>query len=552
MAADAGWGRAISAWRDKPDVVVIAAWAAIAGILAWLRASYAGDGIRHIAPILANSRPSLGEPRWLLFPAFLFAAIKPLQLAGVVASSRDAVRVFVAIDFAAGAAYLLLLRRWLIARSADSMHRAAALLLAGMTVPMLRFATDTIEAIVPATIALGGIVYLATRREDEETQGLIVAGASIAAATLLYQGLILAAALVPCAAEKVRRPRIGAVAIFCAMLAAAPAVMFAAMVVTGSSSPRESVHRMTTGERNPLARQQMRRKLATWPEWMPYAAAATIGPARSIVTMPRGHGITEGTRLLKSRTTFFEGALALSSQVFALALIAAGTVSTLRRREWRTLAAAAGILILPIVRSFSYTYLKFFVLVPAVVALVAASAPTVAVFGAGAIVGAINLKHLADETAADRRLARDLAPIYQGAGASACWLTTGWGPPIFGWPGTECSLNQELARGRTEQLETTIAENNRALVDSFRRCFCEASAVYTDDVADATKGVVNQLAQDYRFGGFDLNELLWQPRRGEVVLNRDALTVSRYSAEAQAEICGKLRAAGANAPSLRD
>lgn len=113
-------------------------------------------------------------------------------------------------------------------------------------------------------------------------------------------------------------------------------------------------------------------------------------------------------------------------------------------------------------------------------------------------------------------------------------------------------MQQELARGRTEQLEATIAENNRALVDSFRRCFCEASAVYTDDVADATKGVVSKLAKDYRFGGFDLNELLWQPGRGEVVFNRDELTVSRYSAEAQAEICGKLRAAGANAPRLRD
>ncbi len=533
--------------------MVIAAWAAIAGSLACLRASYAGDGIRHIAPILANSWPALGEPRWLLFPTFLFGAIKPLQLAGLVTSSQDAVRVFVAIDFAAGVAYLLLLRRWLIARSADSMHRAAALLLAGMTVPMIRFATDTIEALVPATIALGGIVYLATRREDEETRGLVVAGASIAAATLLYQGLILAAALVPCAAEKARRPRFAAVAIFCAILATAPALMFAAMVATGSSPARESVHRMTTGELNALARQRMWRKVAAWPKWMPYAAAVTIGPARSIVTMPRGGpGIAESARMLKARTTSFRVAFTLGSQLFALALIAAGTVLTMRRREWRTLVAAAGISILPLVRSFSYTYLKFFVLVPAVVAIVAARAPTAAVFGAGAIVGAINLANLANETAADRRLARDLAPIYQGAGASACWLTSGWGPPIFGWPGAACSLNQELSRGRTGQLEATVAENNRALVNSFRRCFCEASAVYTDDVVEASKEVMVKLAQDYRFAGFDLNELTWKPGRGEVVFKRDEVTVYRYSAQAQARICGELRAARATARRIRD
>lgn len=543
--------RVLSASRDNPDLIVIAAWAAIAAVLAWLRASYAGDGIRHIAPILSSSRPTLGEPRWLLFPAFLFAAIRPLQLAGLVTSPLDAVRVFVAINFAAGAAYLVLLRRWLIARSADATHRAAALLLAGMTVPMLRFPTDTIEALVPATIALGGIVYLATRRDDQQTRGLLVAGMSIAAATLLYQGLILAAALVPCAMERARRPRLRAVVIFCAALAAAPALMLTAMVATGSSAPRESVQRLAVGEQNALARQRMWQKVAARPAWMAYAGAVTIGPARSIVSKSRGPGLAEGARLLKSRATLLDGAIALGALMFAMALIAAGIVMTFRRREWRTLAAAAGILILPIVRPFSYAYLKFFVLVPALVAIVAASAPTAAVFSAGAVVGALNMAGLVNETAADRRLASGLAPIYQGAGASACWLTSGWGPPIFGWPGTECSMNHELARERSGQPEVVVAENNRELVDSFRRCFCDGSAVYTEDVADAAKDVVSSVARDYRFAGFDLDRLVWKPGRGEVVYDRDGWAVYRYWPQAQAGICSELRAAGANAPGVQ-
>jgi hypothetical protein len=220
----------------------------------------------------------------------------------------------------------------------------------------------------------------------------------------------------------------------------------------------------------------------------------------------------------------------------------------IRRRDWRMLAAMAGVLILPIVRSFSYAYLKFFVLIPAIVGVVAASAPLATVFGAGALVGALNLTHLAQETAADRRLARDLAPIYQGAGASACWLTTGWGPPIFGWPGTECSLNRELARERIEQVELAVAANNRALLDSFRHCFCDASAVFTDDVAQARKSAIDQLAAEFRFAGFDLNDLIWTPDRGEVVFDRDALTVYRYSLNAQSAVCERLRASSANAP----
>lgn len=56
---------------DAPDLLVIAAWTALACCIATLRVDFIGDGVRHLPPILANSRPILGEPRWLLFPAFL-------------------------------------------------------------------------------------------------------------------------------------------------------------------------------------------------------------------------------------------------------------------------------------------------------------------------------------------------------------------------------------------------------------------------------------------------------------------------------------------------
>jgi hypothetical protein len=76
--------------------------------------------------------------------------------------------------------------------------------------------------------------------------------------------------------------------------------------------------------------------------------------------------------------------------------------------------------------------------------------------------------------------------------------------------------------------------------------------VYTDDIVEASKEVMVKLAQDYRFAGFDLNELTWKRGRGEVVFKRDELTVYRYSAQAQAGICGELRAARATARRIRD
>ncbi len=540
--------RRTATWlRTAPDFVVIVAWAAVVGCMAALRVSYLGDGLRHLGPILTESRPVVGEPRWLLFPAFLFAVIKPLQVIGAVTSARDAVRVFAALDFMAGIAYLLLVKRWLTARGVGPVARAAALLLAGMTVPLLRYSTDTIEPLIPATIALAGIVYLASRPAGDGAKGLLGAGAAIALATLLYQGLFLAVALVPCAAERGGRFRARTIVIFCALLAAAPAVMLATTVATGNRSPRAAIRRVLTGEENSMYRKSLWHKVEGWPTWTPYLAAVSLGPARSIVMTPRNEGIARGVRLLGNRATLVDGLLGFGRLMFAIALIAAGVAMVLRRREWRMLVAIAGVLVLPIVRPFGFSYLKFYVLMPAVVAVVAAGAPPAAVLGAGAIVGAFNLSNLARDTANDRRLARDIAPLYESAGAAACWLTTGWGPPIFGWPGSECSMRHVLTQAHTERVDEMIAENNRELIESLRRCFCESTAVYTDDVAEDSREQVLGLANEYKFTGFELNGLIWNRERGELAFDRDGIRVYRYSGGAQSEICASLQAAGAGA-----
>ncbi|HYL57441.1 MAG TPA: hypothetical protein VEU51_01120 [Candidatus Acidoferrales bacterium] len=537
-------GRTARWLRAAPDTAVIVAWAAVVGCMAAARASYLGDGLRHLGPILTQSRPVIGEPRWLLFPAFLFAVIKPLQVIGIVTSPRDAVHVFTALDFIAGVAYLFLIKRWLTARGAAPTARAAALLLAGMTVPLLRYSTDTIEPLIPATIALAGIVYLASRPALDRDRGLLGAGAAIALATLLYQGLFLAVALIPCAAGRGARFRARTIAIFCAILALAPATMFATMVATGNSSPRAAIHRVLTGEENSLYRRSMWHRVEGWPSWMPYVAAVSVGPARSIVMTRQSEGIVRDLRMLASRATFADGVSGLSGIIFAMALVATGLAMVLRRREWQMLIAIAGILVLPILRPFGFSYLKFYVLMPAVVAVIATGAPPAAVFGAGVIVGAFNLTNLARETAGDRRLARDIAPLYSGAGAAACWLTAGWGPPIFGWPGSECSIRQVLTQAHTERLEDMIAENNLQLIASLRRCFCESSAVYTNDVAEDSREQLFALAREYRFDGFELNGLIWNRERGELAFDRDGIRIYRYSGDAQSQICASLQAAG--------
>jgi hypothetical protein len=84
---------------------------------------------------------------------------------------------------------MLLIRNWLLLRSVLAPSLAAALLIAGMTVPLLCFSSDIVEVIISATIALAGLVYLASRPLEKVNKDLCAAAAAIASAALLYQSI---------------------------------------------------------------------------------------------------------------------------------------------------------------------------------------------------------------------------------------------------------------------------------------------------------------------------------------------------------------------------
>jgi hypothetical protein len=533
--------RIVARLSDAPDLLIIAAWAALICCTAALRVDFIGDGVRHLPHILAESRPLLGEPRWLLFPAFLFAIIKPLQMAGVVDSLDGAVRVFLALDVFAGVAYMLLIKHWLLIRSVPAPSRVAALLIAGMTVPMLRLSSDIVEVIIPATIALGGLVYLASRPLERVNKGLWVAAAVIAFAALLYQGIILAVALVSYAIPRGATIRIRTIILFCAILAVTPLVTVTTIVASGTS-PRTAIHLMLTGEENVFYRDRLASHRL--PIWERPIAAISLGAARSIIEIPDNRGFSGAMHLLSHRATFMEGAAEVGGCLLALAVVAMGAVAVARRMDWRIALAFTGILTLPVLRG--YAYIKLYGLMPTVVALAAAGSAPAIVLGAGAIVGSFNVTYLARDIARERKLARDIAPLYENAGSSACWLTTAWGPPIFGWQGWTCSMSQVLTDAHTEQVAAMIDQNNAAMVNSFRRCFCDSSAVYTDDLTESSQESVVALAKYYRFAGFDLTKLLWNPRRGSTAFDRGGIVTYMYARPSQLEICDSLKSATTN------
>ena len=66
-------------------------------------------------------------------------------------------------------------------------------------------------------------------------------------------------------------------------------------------------------------------------------------------------------------------------------------------------------------------------------------------------------------------------------------------------------MNHVLTAAHTDQI---LCNDRGEQSRDRRRCFCESSAVYTDDVTVSSKQAIIEMARYYRFAGYDLNELL--------------------------------------------
>jgi len=518
----------------RADVLVVAGWGAIFLLFALTREDYAGDGIRHVAQVLDSSRPALGEARWLLFPVLLFASLKPLQLCGLVANYRDAVHAFAILDAIAATLYLWLLRRWLLARNVAPLARAAILFGAGAMPALLRLGSDTTEVIVPAVLALGGLVYSATRVESRAASGAIVAAGAVALASLFYQGLLFAAFLIPLAAGLEVFSSRRTLATVLAILVAAP-VIASAILVSGGEPLEFAIREVRRGEQNPLYVAEL--ESATRPLWS-RVAALSVGPAENLIPVPANRGIGGLVR----GVVHGQFALLLEGIGFLLGLIfyAALVLHALKRRESAWLLALAGILILPLARSFQYSYVKFFVLFPGLVAIGAANFRTRAIACAAALIAAFNLAYQIESVRESRALAASLAPAFSVADTNSCWLTSSWGPPILGWPGRICSMAGVLAASRPGATADLINRNSAAFVTQLRACFCAGSTVITDDFSEQHRTQINAVASHYRFSRVDLDSLLWRPELGTVLASHGELTVLGFSPTARERICAEL------------
>jgi hypothetical protein len=485
--------------RVSPDLIVLIAISALLMIAGIMRREFLGDGVRHLHAILSDQIQA-GEPRWLLFPPLASVWVRALSAAGVIAGPEGALRALVVLSIASGILFLFSIRAWLRSESEDDARRAAALLLAGSCAPVLILFSDIAEPQVAAAIAAAGLAYARVWRDDESRTrtAMLCAVGAIAIASLIYQGMILALGMLPLVVSTGTVSRRDLLMASSGALVLVSMTMVAAQIATGTSA-LVAAAAVVQGEHNPLTRSMM----ASPSPWK-YVAAVIAGPPQGIVALENFSGLKA---LASGVANGNQGAIA------NVILLLLGFVATamlvlrgVRDRQWRVLAAAAVILALPVVRNQQYAYVKFYVLWPIPVALLALRCRTRIVFMTATIVLATNAWLVGEQIREGRDRYRDARAIYASATPSTCWLTSGWTPPFpYLWPGNVTPILGTLATG------TDPAAQRAALTASLRHCLCESDAVWTDTTSrDA--GVVTSIARHFEYRDTDLALVLIDSR----------------------------------------
>jgi hypothetical protein len=443
--------------------------------------------------------------------------------------------------------YLMAVRRCLIALQVTPRARALALALAASSGALFFAATDFIEPLSAAAVALAGIAFAAGRTRDparsevEKRRAVLVAVAAIALAALLYQGVILAAGLllvvVPRPVLRDRKLLITAGAIF----ALVPVTIGVSLALAGHGATYAAARVLSPGD-NPLYNSYLRR-----PGPAPRLVALLAGPPQGLIALRDFHGLNgvlAGLRSPALRGWALENVALLA---FGGAIVGAGVIAAVRRRQWSLLAAFAILLILPVaVRYQQYGYLKYYIMLPFLVAVGASRARPALVGLAATVLILANGAALVGSLRAERAEYDRRVPVYTQAGAASCWLTSGWVPRFdFRWPGQTCAILANLQAYIGEHA-TGQAGPHAALSRCLDSCFCQSSAVFTDDMTDDAKPGVRELAEHFQFSSLDLTSLTLPPDRAIVLTPGQPTPVLSYPRAEQQRLCALVRGKAAN------
>ncbi len=492
------WRRIAGGHRSIDLIVVCALSAALIGFAA-ARRDFLGDGIRHLPSVL-SARPSLGEPRWLLFPPLAWLGVNAASSVGLVTDAESAIQALLWMCVASGIVFLLAIRSWLVLECTDATRRAIALLLAGSCAPVLILFSDIAEPQLAAAIAASALAYSRSCRDDpaRARRGAFIAIAAIAVAALIYQGAILALGMLPLVLSTTlharRRVLLAA--------AACPVIVLALLVgtqVAAGTTTRAAVASAIGGEGNPLTRSLMSR-----PSAAKHIVAMFAGPPQGIVALHDFSGMPALWSALRRRDAPAAQHAGLNAIRLVLGLVVVGILVTtaVRTASWCAIGALAVLMLLPVLRNQQYGYAKFFILWPIPVALLAMRCRVRTILLAATAVLIANTSLVVHDIRRGRELSAAVREEYRRATPATCWLTSGWSPPFsYLWPGTTVPILGMLATGSDPSTQSS------GLTTALRHCFCESDAVWTN-TSTRDADTLASLARHFDYTALDLRSVL--------------------------------------------
>lgn len=522
---------------DHPDVVLLAAWWVLVVALGFARKDFTGDGVRHLLPVIAGNGPSVGESRWLLFPGFMYLLWRPFVLLGIVHDAEGLTRAMMAATVIAAGVYTLALRDCLRSLGVSPVRRAAALAVAVFSTGLFVPATDLMEPIFGATLIVCGLAFAARRANDpgatdeQRRRGVYVAAAAVAAATPLYQGLVLGIGLIPLVVPtrvwRDRRALVGAGAIVAASLV----LMWVILVLDGRTLA-QGFKQLLRGADNP-GYATFNKKSGP----MQFVVALVAGPPQGLIGLGQFHGfngLIADLRTPGARSAALEVLVRLA---IGGAIFFGGLWVAIRRRDQPLLIGIAFLLVLTVLRRQQYGYIKFWILLPVLLAFAASRAAPWMGFTVAAAFAALNVPGLVAYVPESNRSYQDHMQAYAHADARSCWYTGSWVPPFwFRWPGKIVPVLGTLSEGSGDDPKAIMAASRANMTKLLRQCFCESSGVFTDDMIAPNRASLVETATHFGYDEIDLTGFLLADGQG-TALSRTRPTVWAYPKDLQDRLC---------------
>jgi hypothetical protein len=320
-------------------------------------------------------------------------------------------------------------------------------------------------------------------------------------------------------------------------LALAPALMIV-LPALHEGSLSLAVSRALRGEDNPLYRSF----LSQSSRLVGIATAAVAGPPQGMVLLPGFHGM-RGMITALSSASRTEGLLSLAGLLLGWAVVGGSVLRAVRRRDLAWLLGLAALLLLPVVaRTSQYTYLKFYVLYPALLAMSLADAAPRPVMVAALGLFLFNVGQAAQDVVQGRVLVSEHRAIFAAAPLGSCGLSEAWSMSLGpSWKSQQCGLLGLLANGSGSDVDVLLETQYVALHDCLINCFCHAPVVYTESMVTSARPETEAMLAHFHYP-WTMPDAIWFDLKQAKPLTAHASSpLYRYSPEVQAAVCAELR-----------